>query len=310
MPNAREMLRLDYYLPMAFNLARIIMILAIAYVFTFIVERLLRGLRSYIVRMMLKTGGGTEYEIDKRVKTVSGAARKALILTVWTVAWIMILEELHFHVGTLLAGAGVVGVTIGFGAQGIIKDIVSGFFLLTENQIRVNDVAIINGKSGLVEEINLRTTVLRDEDGTVHIFPNGAIQGISNLTREYSYYLFNLSVSYNQDSDRAIEVLKNIADQLKGEEPYQSAILAPLEVMGVDRLADAGMMIKARFKTLPGKQWLIGREMNRRIKKRFEEAHVDMPFPEQKVYLVPQLTAELRGEIEALVRANKKPEHI
>ena len=307
MPNAEKMLHLDYYAPMAFNGLRILVILAIAFVLTRLGGRLLRSLRDHIVKMMIKTGDGSDYEIEKRVKTISSVVKKALILLIWVVAGLMILNELKFNIYPLVAGAGVIGVAVGFGAQNIIRDVLSGLFLLMENQLRVYDVAIINGKGGLVEEINLRTTVLRDEDGTVHIIPNGAIQGISNLTRQYSYYLFNLSVNYNQDPDRAIAVLKEIADELQAEEPYNAAILATLEVMGVDRLADAGMIIKARFKTLPGKQWTIGREMNRRIKKRFEEAHVDMPFPEQRVYVQPELTPELRAEIKELVRLCNRP---
>jgi small-conductance mechanosensitive channel len=286
MPTGREMLSLDYYLPMAFNLARIAAILVFAYIFTRAISKLLRGLRGYIVRMMLKAGGGSEYEIEKRVQTVSGVARRSLFVLVWAIAWIMILKELNFDIRPLLAGAGVVGVAVGFGAQNIIKDILGGIFLLMENQIRVNDVAVINGKGGLVEEINLRTTMLRAEDGSVHIFPNGGIQSLSNLTRDYSYYVFNLSVDYKEDPDHVIAVLKEIADQLQGEEPYHSAILAPLEVMGVDQLGDFAVQIKARFKTLPGQQWLIGREMNRRIKKRFEEAQIEMPFPTQSIQLM------------------------
>jgi len=286
MPTGREMLSLDYYLPMAFNLARIAAILVFAYIFTRAISKLLRGLRGYIVRMMLKAGGGSEYEIEKRVQTVSGVARRSLFVLVWAIAWIMILKELNFDIRPLLAGAGVVGVAVGFGAQNIIKDLLGGIFLLMENQIRVNDVAVINGKGGLVEEINLRTTMLRAEDGSVHIFPNGGIQSLSNLTRDYSYYVFNLSVDYKEDPDHVIAVLKEIADQLQAEEPYHSAILAPLEVMGVDQLGDFAVQIKARFKTLPGQQWLIGREMNRRIKKRFEEAQIEMPFPTQSIQLM------------------------
>jgi small conductance mechanosensitive channel len=302
MSPGREMLRLEYYLPLAFNLARIGLILVFAYICSRAVGKLLRGLRNYIVKMMLKAGGGTEYETEKRVQTVSGVARKGLFLLIWAIAGIMILKEMNFDIRPLLAGAGVIGVAIGFGAQSIVKDVLSGLFLLMENQIRVNDVAIINGKGGLVEEINLRTTVLRAEDGAVHIFPNGAIQSISNLTREYSYYLFNLSVAYKEDPDHAIAVLKEIADQLMQEEPYQSAILAPLDVMGVDQLGDFAVLIKARFKTLPGKQWLIGREMNRRIKKRFEEVEIEMPFPTQTVQLVPEISPELHDELKQLVR--------
>ena len=306
MPNAEKMLHFDYYAPMAFNLVRILVILVVAFILTRLGGRLLRSLRDHIVKMMIKSGDGSDYEVEKRVKTISGVVKKALVLLIWAIAGIMILDELHFRIYPLVAGAGVIGVAVGFGAQNIIRDILSGLFILMENQLRVYDVAIINGKGGLVEEINLRTTVLRDEDGTVHIIPNGAIQGISNLTRQYSYYLFNLSVNYNQDPDRAIAVLKEIADRLQAEETYGAVILAPLEVMGVDKLADAGMIIKARFKTLPGKQWLIGREMNRRIKKQFEEAHVEMPFTEQTVHLVPELTPELRGEIKELVREAMK----
>jgi small conductance mechanosensitive channel len=148
---------------------------------------------------------------------------------------------------------------------------------MMENQIRVNDVAVINGKTGLVEEINLRTTVLRGEDGAVHCFPNGIIQGLSNLTREYSYYVFNLSVAYSQDIDQVVTVLKSIADELSQEEAYRATVLAPIEILGVDKLADSGAVIKARFKTVPNQQWMVGREMNRRIIKRFEAAKIEMP---------------------------------
>ena len=303
MTRGSEMLHLDYYLPQVFNLARIALVLIFAFISTRAMGRLLRGLRNYIVKMMLKAGSGNQSEIEKRVQTVSGLARKASFFLVWTVALIMILKELNFEIWPLVTGAGVIGVAVGFGAQSVIKDILSGLFLLMENQIRVNDVAVINGKSGLVEEINLRTTVLRAEDGAVHIFPNGAIQGLSNLTREYSYYVFNLSVDYKENTDHAIELLKEIAGQLQDEEPYHSAILAPLDVMGVDQLGDFAVLIKARFKTLPGQQWLIGREMNRRIKQRFEDAHIDMPFPTRTVHVISEMSPELRSELKQVVRA-------
>jgi len=193
---------------------------------------------------------------------------------------------MNFDVRPLLAGAGVAGVAIGFGAQNIIKDVLGGMFLMMENQIRVNDVVVINGKTGLVEEINLRTTVLRGEDGAVHIFPNGTIQGLSNLTREYSYYVFNLSVAYTEDIDRVVALLKGIGEELSQQEPYRSAVLAPIEVLGVDKLADAGAVIKARFKTVPNQQWIVGREMNLRIIKRFDEAKIGMPSSAPTVNVV------------------------
>jgi moderate conductance mechanosensitive channel len=285
MPTRTQLLNPDYYAPFLSNAVRIALILLFAYIATRAVTRLLLGLRSYMVKMMLKSGG-TEYELEKRADTIENLSSKAFFVLIWIVAVLMILKEMNFDVRPLLAGAGVAGVAIGFGAQNIIKDVLGGMFMMMENQIRVNDIAVINGKTGLVEEINLRTTVLRGEDGAVHIFPNGTIQGLTNLTREYSFYVFNLSVSYAEDTDRVVSVLAGIAEELSREEPYRSALLAPLEVLGVDKLADSGAVIKARFKTIPNQQWMVGREMNRRIIKRFEEAKIEMPSAAPTVKVV------------------------
>ena len=276
MPTRSQLLNPDYYAPVFSNAVRILLILVFAYIATRAVARLLLGLRNYTVKMMLKSGG-TEYELEKRAETIENLSGKALFVLIWIIAALMILKEMNFDVRPLLAGAGVAGVAIGFGAQNIIKDVLGGLFMMMENQIRVNDIAVINGHTGLVEEINLRTTVLRGEDGAVHIFPNGIIQGLTNLTREYSYYVFNLSISYAEDTDRVVTVLKAIADELSQEDPYRSVVLAPLEVLGVDKLADSGAVIKARFKTIPNQQWIVGREMNRRIIKRFTEANIALP---------------------------------
>jgi small-conductance mechanosensitive channel len=173
---------------------------------------------------------------------------------------------------------------------------------MMENQIRVNDVAIINGKGGLVEEINLRTTVLRGEDGAVNVFPNGSIQSLANLTREFSYYVFSLGISYASDTDQAVALLKELGAAIAAEEPYRSAILAPIEIWGVDQLSNSAVTIKARFKTIPSQQWLVGREMNRRIKQRFGEAKIDLTPSSEPVYLLPQMSPELRDQIKQTVR--------
>jgi moderate conductance mechanosensitive channel len=273
MPTRSQLLNPDFYAPFLSNAVRILVILLFAYIATRAMTRALRGLRDYTVKMMLKSGG-TEYELEKRAETIGNLSGKALFVLIWIIAALMILKEMNFDVRPLLAGAGVAGVAIGFGAQNIIKDVLGGVFLMMENQIRVNDVAVINGKTGLVEEINLRTTVLRGEDGAVHIFPNGIIQGLTNLTREYSYYVFNLTIAYTEDTDRVVALLSRIAEELSQEEPYRSAILAQIESLGVDKLADAGAVVKARIKTVPNQQWLVGREMNRRIIQRFAEAKI------------------------------------
>jgi small conductance mechanosensitive channel len=286
LPTRAQLLNPDYYAPIFSNAIRILFILVFAYIASRAVARVLRGLRNYAVKMMLKSGGGNEFELEKRAETIGNLTGKALFIVIWMIAGLMILKEMNFDVRPLLAGAGVAGVAIGFGAQNIIKDVLGGVFLMMENQIRVNDVATINGKTGLVEEINLRTTVLRGEDGAVHIFPNGIIQGLSNLTREYSYYVFNLSVAYSEDLDHVVAVLKGIGDELGQEEPYRAAILAPIEVLGVDKLADSGAVIKARFKTVPNQQWMVGREMNRRIIQRFEQAKIGLPSSAPTVNVV------------------------
>jgi small-conductance mechanosensitive channel len=302
MPARIQLLNVDYYLPMAFNALRIALILVFAYISTRAVGRVLISLRNYSVRMMLKSGGGTEFELEKRAATIGSLARKTMFILIWAIALLMALKEMNFDVRPLLAGAGVAGVAIGFGAQNVIKDVLGGLFLMLENQIRLNDIAVINGKGGLVEEINLRTTLLRAEDGAVHVFPNGSIQSLANLTREYSYYVFSISVGYKEDPSHVIAVLKELGEQLQADDPFRSAILAPLEIMGVDQLGQFAVVIKARFKTLPSQQWLVGREMNARILKRFGEARIDMPFPTQTIQFAPESWPGFQEELKQVVR--------
>lgn len=286
MPNRDQLFTLQTYVPFALDAARIVFIFVFAYILTFIAERAIRGLRKYSVRMMLKSGGATEFELEKRADTISSVVRKSIILLIWTLAAMMALQKLGFAIAPLLASLGVAGVAVGFGAQSLVKDVLGGIFLLLENQIRVNDVAVINGTGGLVEEINLRTTVLRGENGAVHIFANGSIQTLSNLTRDYSYFVFEISVDYKEDTDQVVSEIQQIAEGIASEEPYKSSILAPLEMNGVEKLGESGVSIKARFKTLPGKQWPLGRELNRRIKKRFAEAGISIAFPTRTIHVL------------------------
>src|SRR5271154_3276224 len=294
----------DYYEPFFGNGIRIAVIVALAYLATALVGRLVRAVQKYAVRMMERAGGGPnfQFELEKRARTITRVVRGSLAALIWALALIMVLKEMKFDIEPLLAGAGVVGVAVGFGAQNIIKDVLNGLFMLMENQLRISDVAVINGKSGLVEEINLRTTILRGEDGAAHIFPNGGILSLSNLTREFSYYVFCTSVGYRENTDHVIEVLKTTSNELMAEEPYKFAILAPLEVFGVDQLGDAAVVIKSRLKTLPMQQWTVGREMNRRIKIKFEQADIQMPFPSQTIQLQPSIPEQLRADLKQIVR--------
>lgn len=270
--------------PLAASLLRFLVILIAAYVVTRIARRLIRGLKAQIIAAMQKAAGGTATELEKRAGTIISIAGKTVSVVIWAIAVVMALREVGFDVAPLLAGAGVAGLAIGFGAQNLVRDIITGLFMLVENQVRVNDVAIINGTGGLVEEVNLRTTVLRSLDGVVHVFPNGNISTLSNMTRKFSFYVFDVGVAYKEDTDHVTEVLKGVAEELRGEDAFKEDILEPLEVLGVDSFADSAVVIKARIKTRPLQQWRIGREMNRRIKKKFDEVGIEIPFPHRSIY--------------------------
>ena len=173
---------------------------------------------------------------------------------------------------------------MGFGAQTLVKDLISGFFMILENQVRVGDVAKINGTGGLVEAIKLRTIVLRDLEGIVHVFPNGSITTLANLSKDFSYSVLDVGIAYKEDTDRVVAVLREVAAELAADPRYERSVLEPLDVLGVDAFEDSQVTIKVRVKTLPLKQWEIGREMRRRIKKAFDEKGIEIPFPHVSVY--------------------------
>jgi small conductance mechanosensitive channel len=174
----------------------------------------------------------------------------------------------------LLAGAGVAGIAIGFAAQSLLKDWISGFFLITEGQIRLNDVVRVGDLSGAVEKISLRTISLRAFDGALHIISNGSITSFSNLTMSYSFYVLEVSVDYRDDPDRMMALMREVDESLRADPAFMSLILEPLEIVGVDRFAEEGVSVKARIKTLPSKQWPVGREFQRRLKMRSDAAGV------------------------------------
>jgi small conductance mechanosensitive channel len=220
----------------------------------------------------------------KRARTLSRLVQNALTATIVVIAALMMLRELRVDITPILTSAGILGLAVGFGAQTLVKDLIAGFFLTFENQVRVGDVATINGTGGLVEAINLRTIVLRDVTGAVHVFPNGSIERLSNLTKDFSYYVIDVSVANNKDPDEVAEVLQRIAREMQADPRYGPSILEPLEIMGVDSFEDSAMTLKSRIKTLPLKQWEIGREMRRRIKKTFAARGIDIPFRHVNLY--------------------------
>lgn len=223
-------------------------------------------------------------EIQKRAETLSSVVKYVLNIVILVVALMMILGEFNVEIGPIIAAAGVLGLAIGFGAQSLVKDVISGFFILLEDQIRVGDVVQIAGKGGLVEKVNLRMVILRDLAGNVHYIPNGTIDVVTNMTKEYSRYVFEIGVAYREDVDEVIQVIKEVDEELRNDGEFSEDILEPIEVLGLDQFADSAFVIKARTTTKPIKQWRIGREFNRRLKIRFDAEDIEIPFPHVTLY--------------------------
>ncbi len=228
----------------------------------------------------LKVGTDVDaLERAKRAQTLGTVIRNVATALIVGIAGLMILRELRVDVTPVLTGAGIVGLAVGFGAQTLVRDIISGFFLILEDQVRVGDAAAINGAAGIVEAINLRTIVLRDVEGTVHVFPNGAINTLANRSKEYSYYVIDVGIPYTEDPDRVTAILQRVGNELKMDDRFGPLILEPLEILGVDAFADWSVRLKLRIMTVPLKQWEVGRELRRRILKAFDENGIEIPVP-------------------------------
>ena len=210
--------------------------------------------------IVLATKKSKDEEFHKRMQTLASILRYALIVLILIVAAMIVLNELGVEIGPILAAAGIVGLAVGFGAQSLVKDVISGFFILLEDQIRVGDVVEIAGKTGIVEKIHLKTTILRDLAGNVHFVPNGQIDSVTNMTKEYSRYVFDIGVAYRENVDEVIEVIKEVDEEIRNDPAYKDDILEPIEVLGLDEFADSAIIIKARTTTKPIKQWYVGRE--------------------------------------------------
>lgn len=222
-------------------------------------------------------------ERGKRARTLGGMITRVATIFIVGIAVLMILREFEIDIAPVLTGAGIAGLAVGFGAQTLVRDVISGFFLILEDQVRVGDVAAINGTGGLVEQINLRTIVLRDQEGTVHVFPNGSINTLANRSKDFSYYVIDLGISYREDPDRVAAVLREIGAELQSDPAFGPFILEPIEILGVDAFADWSVQLKVRIKTVPLKQWEVGRELLKRIKKAFDRHGIAIPFQERIV---------------------------
>jgi small conductance mechanosensitive channel len=244
-----------------------------AWILSAVLARLMRIFRERVAARI------TDTEAVKRADTLGRVFRYVTTVVLSLIAGMLILSELGISVAPILGAAGLVGIAVGFGAQSLVKDYFTGFFILLENQIRQGDSIEVAGKSGLVEEITLRFVRLRDYEGNVHFIPNGLITSVTNKSRGFAQAVIDIGIGYRADVDHALVIMREVADGLIADPLYQPKILAPMEIAGVERLTDTAVVLRGRFKVAPLEQWNVRREYVRRLKNAFDAAGIEMPHP-------------------------------
>lgn len=260
----------------------ILIVILIAVTLYFLLRHFVPLLIKRMVTRRMK--GQLESEIKQRCDTLSSVFVNTGIAVIAIIAIFTILPEFGVNIAAMLAGLGIVGIAIGFGAQSLIKDILSGIFILLENQYRIGDWVKVGGVAGLVEEMNLRRTVLRDFDGTVHSIPNSEIKIASNFTKEYARVNMNISVAYGEDLDRVIEVINRVCKEMAEDPEWKRDFISTPGVLRVDNLGDSGIDIKILGNTKPMRQWAAMGELRLRLKRTFDKEGIEIPWPHTKVY--------------------------
>lgn len=257
---------------------RITVILVAAWLLTLVLQRAVRTLRERIASRL------DDREAYKRAETLGRVVRYLVAVVVSLIAGMLVLAELGVSVAPILGAAGVVGLAIGFGAQSLVKDYFTGFFLLLENQIRQGDVVQVGDHSGVVEVVTLRYVQLRDYDGNVHYVPNGTISTVINMTRGFSNAVMDIGVAYRENVDDVMAVMSDVASQMRSDPAWSQKIEADLEIAGVNSLADSAVVIRCRFRCQPLEQWGVRREYLRRVKSAFDAKGIEIPYPHLTVY--------------------------
>jgi small-conductance mechanosensitive channel len=259
---------------------------AISIGFTILVALVIWELvNAAIERHLAKLSKNAQTAKSARARTLMPMLRTSLMVIIFVFVVLNVLAEIGVNVAPLLAGAGVIGIAVGFGSQKLVQDVITGAFLLFEDSIAVGDVVSLGGLSGVVEQLTIRSIRLRALDGSIHIVPFSAVTTVTNMTRDYGYAVFDLSIGYSADSDRVQQVLREIGKEMREEDRWAAVIREPLEVMGIERLGDTTMMVRARFKTDPGSRWNVNREFLRRVKYRFELEGIPMSVPQQTLLI-------------------------
>ncbi|MFO7851293.1 MAG: mechanosensitive ion channel family protein [Bacteroidota bacterium] len=263
----------------------LVLILTVALIILLrVIKFSIKRLKKTLIKHSAKAEDTDVEESEKRINTLTGIVWGLLRIFLWAIYIMLILQHFGVNIGPILASAGILGLAVGFGAQELVRDFISGFFILLENQVRTGDVAIIDGTAGLVEKIELRTITLRDFSGTVHIFQNGKIGNMSNMTKEWSAMVFDIGVAYKENTQQVMDIMKQAGDELANDPDFKDSIIAPIEVFGLDQFGDSALVIKARLKTKPIKQWMVGREYRKRLKEAFDKENIEIPFPHTTLY--------------------------
>ena len=260
------------------------------------------GVNAAIQRHLERLSRDAKAAQSARVRTLLPMLRTALLAVILIFVVLSVLTEIGVNVAPLIAGAGVVGIAVGFGSQRLVQDVITGIFLLLEDAVAVGDVVQLGGLSGVVEHLSIRSIKLRAVDGSLHIIPFSAVTSVTNQTRDFAFAVIDVNVDYGEDTDHVAETLRQIAAEMRQDPRWRPVIRDDLDVMGVDKLGDSGVVIRVRLKTEPSQRWAVAREMNRRIKRRFDELGIDIPYPHQKLVLEekhPALTAGVAPETPA-----------
>lgn len=257
---------------------RITLILLAAWVLVGVLQRAIRTMRERIASRL------DDREAAKRAETLGRVFRYLVAVVVSLIAGMLVLGELGVSVAPILGAAGVVGLAVGFGAQSLVKDYFTGFFLLLENQIRQGDVVKLGDHAGLVEEVTLRFVQLRDYDGNVHYVPNGHITTVVNMSRGFSQAVMDIGVAYRENVDEVMAVMRRVGEQMRSDENMGARIIDELEIAGVEQWADSAVVIRCRFRTLPLEQWTVRREYLKRLKSAFDAEGIEIPYPHLTVY--------------------------
>jgi small conductance mechanosensitive channel len=270
---------LKYFVQFSQTSLHIVVILILAWVALRLTNRMIRLLKGYLLGRV----DHTSLELG-RIETLGNVFRYIFGVIITIVAGMLMLSELGISIAPILATAGVAGIAIGFGAQSLIKDYFNGFFLLLEDQLRQGDVVNVGGMGGLVEEITLRHVRLRDYDGSVYFVPNGTITTVTNMSRDYAYALIDMRVANRQNVDHVMELMRDIARDMRVDPTFKDRITEDLEMAGIEKLEDTAAIIRCRIKVKPLAQWDVKREFLRRVKFAFEERNIELPFPHMVMY--------------------------